>query len=219
MDYMQAMVERHSVRSYLPTPIESSKAALLQGAVQEANWASGLHIQLKLQEPGAFSGPLARYGVFRGCSNYFAIVAGDHQEDAIGYYGEKLVLYAQILGLNTCWVGLSYRKRAVPVDCGPGEKLQMVIALGYGENQGKPHRSKPMKKLCRTEGAMPQWFRAGMEAAMLAPTAVNQQKFRFIQQGNIVHAQALAGPFSKVDLGIARFHFELGAGKENFRWA
>ena len=66
---------------------------------------------------------------------------------------------------------------------------------------------------------MPDWFRKGMEAAQLAPTAVNQQKFLFtLSDGNTVTAKAIGGFYDKVDLGIVKYHFEIGAGKENFSW-
>lgn len=221
MDMMQTMRDRHSVRSYLIRPIEGTKAALLYKAVQEANTESGLHIQLMLNEPGAFSGRLARYGSFHNCTNYFAIVAKDNMDESIGYYGERLVLLAQQLGLNTCWVAMTYSRRKVPVKCGAGEKLRIVIALGYGETQGVPHRmnrDRVITDMFRTEGEIPEWFRLGMEAAILAPTALNQQKFRFYRKGNSVRAKALPGPYTKIDLGIVKYHFELGAGKEHFNW-
>jgi hypothetical protein len=88
-----------------------------------------------------------------------------------------------------------------------------VLALGYGATQGVPHRSKPMEALCRVDGAMPDWFRAGMEAAMLAPTAVNQQKFLITLSGDRAEAKSLGGFYSMVDLGIVRYHFEIGSGR------
>lgn len=57
-----------------------------------------------------------------------------------------------------------------------------------------------------------------MKAALLAPTAMNQQKFRFTLSGNEVSAKSTGGFYSKMDLGIVKFHFEEGAGRENFTW-
>ncbi len=221
MDMLQAMKDRHSVRSYLIRPIEGTKAALLYKAVQEVNAESGLNIQLMLNEPEAFSGKMARYGSFHNCRNYFAIAAKKDMDETIGYYGEKLVLLAQQLGLNTCWVAATYNKKRVPVKCREGEKLRIVIALGYGETQGvphKPHKDQVLPDMFRADGEIPEWFRLGMEAVMLAPTALNQQKFRFYLKGNTVRARALPGPYTKIDLGIVKYHFELGAGTEHFRW-
>jgi len=76
-----------------------------------------------------------------------------------------------------------------------------------------------VSKLAKLTDATPQWFRNGMEAVLLAPTAINQQRFYFQQVGEHgVKAKALIGPCSKTDLGIVKYHFELGAGKDNFDW-
>lgn len=130
-----------------------------------------------------------------------------------------MVLKAQTMELNTCWVALTFSKVKSAYTQGSGEKLAAVIALGRGATQGIPHKSKPMEDLAKVNGPMPDWFRAGMEAVLLAPTAVNQQKFRFtLNEDGRVSAQATGGFYSKIDLGIVKYHFELGAGKEHFQW-
>ena len=185
------------------------------------NREGNLHIQLILDEPRAFGNVLAHYGFFKGVRNYLALVVkcGDDLDERAGYYGERIVLRAQMLGLNTCWVAVTYSKKKNHIQVGPGEKVVCVIALGYGTNPGRPHRSRPMEMLCRVDGEMPDWFRRGIEAAMLAPTAVNQQKYRFTLCGdNEVQAEAGNGAFAKIDLGIAKYHFEIGVGTEHFCW-
>ena len=44
--------------------------------------------------------------------NYLVMAApkGRELEEKVGYYGEKIVILAQSLGLNTCWAGLTYKK-------------------------------------------------------------------------------------------------------------
>ncbi len=222
MDIMEVMRSRHSVRRYLGKPIPGDIAARLRDEVAACNAESGLHIQLALEEPAAFSGGMARYGNFRGVRNYFVLVGKN--DDALwekaGYYGERLVLLAQELGLNTCWVALTFAKRKTRMELAAGEKLACVIALGYGEDAGVPHKNKPLEQLCACGEQMPDWFRQGMDAALLAPTAVNQQKFFFtLRPDGKVEAKALRGPYAKMDLGIVKYHFELGAGKDNFAWA
>ena len=49
---------------------------------------------------------------------------------------------------------------------------------------------------------------------MLAPTAVNQQKFLFTLNGDEVTAKATGGVYSRIDLGIVKYHFEVGSGRE-----
>ena len=218
---LQAMKERHSVRSYLEKPIDPQSVQLLRAFIDSCNRESGLHMQLVLNEPNAFSGLMAHYGKFSGVQNYIAVVGkkGSELEEKSGYFGEKVVLYAQSLGLNTCWVAMTYSKIKTAFQIDAGEKLCLVISIGYGQTQGDPHQSKPRESVMKVESNPPAWFLQGIDAALLAPTAMNQQKFTFSLQGNTVSAKAGIGFYSKIDLGIAKYHFEVGAGKENFRWA
>lgn len=223
MTELEAIQARHSVRKYLDKPIERAKIKCIQEAVEETNAASGLNVQLVVDEPKAFSSGMWKYGQFSGVKYYF-VMAGPKGREAgekIGWYGERLVLLAQTLGLNTCWVGLTYKKIPGTFTLREGDIVHCVISLGYGTMPGVQHPLKPLVNFYESEGVPPAWFKAGMEAALLAPTAINQQKFKFIlHPGNVVEARALfsmAG-YTDVDLGIVKYHFEVGAGKENFTW-
>ena len=221
MDIMEAMKARHSVRRYTERAIEEETARQLQEEINCCNREGALHIQLILEEPQAFGNLFAHYGFFKGVRNYIALVGkdADDLDERAGYYGERIVLKAQMLGLNTCWVAATYSKRKNRIKVDDGERVVCVIALGYGVNQGRPHRNRPVEALCRVEGDLPEWFRRGVEAAMLAPTAVNQQKFCFVlREGNAVRAEPGRGGCVKIDLGIVKYHFEIGAGMENFKW-
>ncbi len=223
MTELEAIKARHSVRKYLDRPIERAKLERLREEVEAVNAASGLNVQLVHQEPKAFSSGMWKYGQFSGVDNYFVMAGpkGKEAEEKIGWYGEKLVLLAQILGLNTCWVGLTYKKIPGTFTLREGDIVHCVISLGYGCMPGVQHPLKPMERFYESEGVPPEWFKAGLEAALLAPTAVNQQKFKFIlHPGNVVEARTLfsmAG-YTSVDLGIVKYHFEVGAGKANFTW-
>lgn len=221
MDLMEAMRARHSVRQYKNQPLGQKAVEALQVEINACNKESGLHVQLVTNEPKAFGGFMAHYGKFSGVTNYIAMIGpkGAGLEEQCGYYGERLVLLAQTLGLNTCWVAMTYSKVPSAFSLAPGEKLCIVIALGYGENQGAAHASKPVDAVAETDGPMPDWFRAGAEAALLAPTAMNQQKFCFTLKDGKVFAKAGMGFYSKIDLGIAKYHFELGAGRPDLTWA
>lgn len=220
MDLCEALALRHSVRRYENRPLAPAAAEALEALIARLNEESGLHIQLVKNEPKAFDSAMAHYGNFTGVSNYFALIGkkGPTLEERCGYYGERLVLEAQRLGLNTCWVALTFKKIPEAYTVAPGEKLVIVIALGYGETQGKPHPSKPAALLGDLSGNEPDWYKAGVEAAALAPTAVNQQKFRFVYENGQVRAKPGVGFYTKTDLGIAKLHFELGAGKGPEIW-
>lgn len=221
MDLLQAMHERHSVRVYENKPIDNVLTAALRRLITTFNAESGLNMQLITNEKRAFSGLKARYGKFRHVRNYIALIGrkGADLNELCGYYGEQLVLEAQMLGLKTCWVGGTYRKipRAMTIE--KGEKLVAVIAVGYSDENGKPHKSRGFNEVSKTIGAMPDWYAKGVEAALLAPTAINQQKFVFeLIDDEKVRATAGLGPFTSVDLGIVKYHFELGSGKDDTIW-
>ncbi|MBP3227312.1 MAG: nitroreductase [Bacteroidaceae bacterium] len=224
MTLLEAIAARHSVRSYHDRPLADDARAALQQAIARANAEGGLNIQLVENDPSAFAGFLAHYGKFRGVRDYL-VLAGAKAPDLderIGYWGEQLVLLAQTLGLNTCWVALTYTKNAERVSLAPGDRLRCVISLGYGTTQGAGHRIKQYADVVATpvEADAPEWFRCGVEAALLAPTAVNQQKFRFaLRPDGTVEAKARWGFYAKIDLGIVKYHFELGAAPHKVVWA
>ena len=216
-DY-ELMQSRHSVRSYLDKPIETEKIDLIQNKVKEINTKSGLNIQAFFNEPGCFNVNKPGYGIFKNCKNYFAMVGPKGTDEIIGYYGEQLVLFVQGLGLNTCWAAMSYKKGNVSVNTENGEKLHIVIALGYGENQGHERKTKSISEISDADTGSPEWYINGLKAAQTAPTAMNQQRFYFSRNGNKVKAKAGHFVYTKTDLGIVKYHFELGAGKDNFIW-
>ena len=227
MTIQEAIEARHSVRAYKEQPLTEKIVRMLEEQIAILNDEGQLHIQLILNEPKAFQGTLAKYGKFRGVTNYI-VMAGKKSEDLderVGYYGEHLVLLAQTLGLNTCWVGLSYSKVPGTYVLDEGEKIACYIALGYGETQGVGHKIKTVEQVSNASDITPSWFKKGVKAALLAPTAVNQQKFSFEYVGmeNSRHKILAKRGFSMIgytqmDLGIAKYHFELGAGKANFVW-
>lgn len=227
MTLQEAIEARHSVRAYKNEPLAEDASRRLEEEIAEVNRKGGLHIQLIQDEPKAFQGTLAKYGKFRNVTSYL-VMAGkkaDDLDERIGYYGERLVLLAQTLGLNTCWVGLSYKKIPDTYVLEEGEVIKSYIAIGYGETQGTSHKIKTVEQVSNASETTPSWFKKGVEAALLAPTAVNQQKFSFEYLGmndNRHQVRAKKGfsmiGYAQIDLGIAKYHFEIGAGKEHFDW-
>ena len=200
MEILEIMQQRHSVRQYTDQAIEPEKRAVLDALTQEINRKAGLSVQIIYDDPKCFDSFMAHYGKFAGVRNYIALVGkkAPGLDETLGYYGEELVLKAQELGLNTCWVALTHGKSKAAV--GRGEKEVCLIALGYGVTQGVEHKSRPMQELCTCGEPMPEWFRCGMNAAMLAPTAMNQQKFRFeLLPDGTVKAACGSGFYTKLD--------------------
>ena len=215
MTEMEAIRARHSVRKYQNKKLEPSVASRLRAMLDACNEQGELHLQL-LENPGdTFGTVFARLSGLNSAPAAIACIGPDDEtlEERIGYWGEKAVLFAQTLGLNTCWVGM-HKKEGCPAQIRDGEKLVIVIAVGYGKDAGRSRRSKTAEQVCPGVANAPDWFRAGIEAALLAPTAVNQQRFTFsLEDDGKVTSVAGVGPHSKVDLGIVRYHFDVAAAE------
>ena len=100
-------------------------------------------------------------------------------------------------------------------EIGRGEKEICLISIGYGCTNGVTHKGKALPEVCNYHDGMPEWFLKGMEAALLAPTAMNQQKFFYelLPDGN-VKATCGKGFYTKLDLGIVKYHFEIVSGRK-----
>ena len=219
MDLKQAMKERHTVRRFKNIPLSEETVSLLEERVRENNEKLGTEIRLVCNDDSAFNAALKLF-LAKNAVNYFVLTGEDSEklEENLGYASADLMLYAQTLGLNTWWVGGTYSRRTIEA-LNPGKKTLGIVVVGYGEAQGSPHRSKKFSDIAAYEGEMPQWFKDGVEAVLLAPTAVNRQAVRISGKGNEVAMSYAKGFLGKADLGICRYFFELGAGKENFTFA
>lgn len=215
-DMLEVMKARHSVRQYTDKAIEKEKRDVLNTLINEINRKESLHIQVLYDEPECFDSFMAHYGKFSGVRNYITLIGkkSSDLDEKIGYFGEEVVLKAQMLGLNSCWVAMTHGKSRAIIN--KGEKLVCLIALGYGVTNGVAHTSKPLSKLCDvSDNNIPDWFKKGMEASSLAPTAMNQQKFRFeLSKDGTVRLTCQSGFYTKLDKGIVRYHFEAVSGRK-----
>ncbi len=212
MTPLEILESRHSVRQYNDTKIEQEKRDILDALCTQINKDAGLNIQMIYDEPKCFQSLLAHYGRFSGVNNYIAMVGPKTKDldEKVGYYGQMLVIRTQEIGLNTCWVASTHGKSAAVVN--KGEKQAIIISLGYGASQGVPHKDKALEKLARTSESDPQWYKDGVKGALLAPTAVNQQKFFVELEGDEAKISAPGGMLTKMDLGIVKYNFEYASG-------
>lgn len=213
------MQKRHSVRKYNSTPIKSDAVKILREEIEKCNKEGLLDMQLITDRPDAFDGLVSKVMKFSGVRN-FIVVAGHNDEGLhrrAGYYGERIVLLAQSLGLNTCWVLPTPNHKKGGYELKEGYKTVCMIAVGYGVDQGIPHKSRPVTELYEADEPVPEWFRNGMQAAMLAPTSMHRQKFKVVldEDGDVV-VNPTGGRITRIDAGIVECHFELGAGKRFF---
>ena len=216
MNIKDAIKERHSVRQFQNVALKTEDRSRLNEIIEQCNMEGSLHMQLVCDDPACFDTFLAHYGKFRNANNYIALVGKKSLMDLderCGYYGQRIVLEAQLMGLNTCWVAGTFGRGKCKAKIAEGEKLVCVIAIGYGENSGVKHKSKPVSKLCTIpEAEMPVWFKNGLKAAMMAPTALNQQKFYVDLVGDEPVITAKPSPMARIDLGIVKYNFEAASG-------
>lgn len=221
MTLEEAMRSRHTVRRYTDQRLPGDVLEGLRNRIRDNNEKYGLAMSLVTENTEAF-GPVLRLFLAKGVRNYVILAGRDRPglEEDLGYCGADVMLFAQTLGLNSWWVGGTYSRKGVGRNAAPeAEKLLGLIALGYGASQGVPHKSKKPEDVAAYEGEAPEWFTKGVKALLLAPTALNKQAFTLRGEGRRVSLSCDNGIFSGVDLGIGKYHFELGAGKENFDWA
>lgn len=211
----EAMQERHSVRNYQDKAIDKEKIQKLDELIAKCNEEGKLHIQFIEDAGNTFNRLLNKAMGLGSAPSVIACVGPDDEslDEKIGYYGEQIVILAQQLGLNTCWAG-TYNKKNVKASIDNGERLAIVIAIGYGVNNGRPRKSKGIADVIRgNEADMPDWFIEGVKMALIAPTAINQQKFEIALTDSGYEIIDKGGILSKIDKGIVKYHFEVGSGR------
>lgn len=222
---VETIRERHSVREYDGKPLSRVEFDALGAVVEECARESGLDIQLVGDNPEVFN-VIARFGLIRGCRTHVAFVVDDAKagdvaaDEAIGYWGQKIVLAAQDMGLNTCWCALCSRRKSRAV-VAPGKKIRLIITVGHGKTQGFSRKTKSVEALSSVECAKaPAWFAAAMEAAQLAPTAMNNQNFKItlLSDGKTVRIDAPQSGLNVIDEGIVRCNFEIAANEAGADW-
>ena len=228
---------RRSRRRFDPKrPIEPVALATLVKACREFTPFPHARAYL-VNEPGqdVFKGVIGGYGKVSGAPAFIAFIGdtrGSSVQEEVGYICEGIVLEATALGLNTCWVGGFFKPERVAslIDIGPSERVLAVTPVGYASESeslqeklmtgfGRTHVRLPISKIGgnSNEANLPDWIRASIEAARLAPSAVNRQHWGFSVQddGILVFVRTEGQDFhvsKRLDCGIAMLHIELAAG-------
>ena len=233
MTLLEAINVRTSRRKYVGGKLEAAHVEKLQNLIKEYNGIGGFRIELILNNGEAFKGFTRSYGMLSGVNHYFGFIAKDYNpyaDEKIGYYGELLVLHATTLGLGTCWVGGTFNKSKTPFELTDDERLACLITVGKVDEKPSSkekfihkltHRKeKSESDMFKSDGPVPDWFSAGMAAVVRAPSAMNKQPVMFTYKDGRVKASVdnSAKYLVGFDLGIAKLHFELGAGGGNWEW-
>lgn len=218
-----AVENRVSRRKFEKEPIADGEKGKIISLIHQLNEASGLTMTFVEDGSGAFQKLRKSYGLFTNVRSLILMKGKKDDKDLkekIGYYGEDLVLAITDLGLGTCWVGGTFDKDELTID--NGEELVCVVVLGKVAApsltekmvRSATHRKiKSIDERIISDQPLPQWVQNGMEAVLLAPSAKNTQKSTFKYENNILSAQIIDDyPMDLIDLGIAKKHFEIGAG-------
>ena len=217
MDLKEAMKARHMVRKFTDKALDGDEIEKLNERIKQLNETNGVKMKLVINDDKVLFAVVKLF-LAKGVKNYIVLSGADSPEleEKLGIASADIMLYAQTLGLNTWWIGGTFNRGAI--QCDDGNRVIGIVAVGYGQTQGAPHKSKRYEDVAWYDGEAPEWFKDGVEAALLAPTALNRQSFVINGEGNRVKIEYAKGAFSGADLGLVKYHFELGAGKENFVW-
>lgn len=218
-----AMEKRVSRRKFEKEPVTAREKENIISLIQQLNKESGLTMEFLEDGSSAFKKLRKSYGLFTNVRSLILMKGKKDDKDLkekVGYYGEDLVLAITDLGLGTCWVGGTFDKDELSIE--RGEELACVVVAGKVAApsvtekmvRSATHRKvKSMEERITSGQPLPQWVQNGMKAVLLAPSAKNSQKVMFKYENNIVSAR-IANDYALdlIDLGIAKKHFEIGAG-------
>jgi hypothetical protein len=181
-------------------------------------------------------GAIGSYGKIKGAPTLIAFV-GDmkdpYVQEKVGYTGEGIVLEATAMGLATCWVGgwMFFRREVAASLLGIGEHEKVLAVTPVGRPAGEPtleetamtgfglfHTRRPLKEMVAgmESGKLPYWVKSALEAARLAPSAINRQPWRFHVEPNSITVSMDDPSFNlgiskRLDCGIAMLHIEVAA--------
>ncbi|MCL2023177.1 MAG: nitroreductase [Oscillospiraceae bacterium] len=233
MTVTEAINHRISRRKYLATPMSAEQLAKLSGLIEQYSEEENIRFELVSECESAFDGLSKSYGMFNGVNSCIALIkTGDDPTavERLGYYGELLVLHATAMNLGTCWVAGTFSKKDLPLEITENEELMCLITIGNVPEKnslkekffrGVTHRkSKTAQEMYTADKTPPAWFLAGMEAVVKAPSAVNKQPVMFSFKDGEVAAKVgdLSKTYSALDFGIAKLHFQFGAGGGSWAW-
>lgn len=209
LNKIELLKKRHSVRVYKDESFSDEIKIEISRIVREINEEHNLNFQEFFDEPEVFAGNKPHYGAFKNVKNYIVFTGKPSDREKIGFYGEEIVLKLVELGISSCWCGLTFKKSKLNIKLNDGEKVIIVLAIGYALSEGKAHKSKSIEDVLEKGSVLPEEYKIGVEAMLLAPTAINQQKFKIRFENNlpIINSKGI-GPFLDVDLGIVKYHFE-----------
>ncbi|MDO7789092.1 nitroreductase family protein [Desulforamulus aquiferis] len=233
-EWYNSISQRNSRRNFKEQALDESAVEKLVGLCQDFKFPEARAELVLRSSSDIYKGAMGSYGKIKGAPAYMAFIANTsfpHHLERLGYLGEGLILEATNLGLSTCWVGGFFRPETVAnaLSIGPNERVMAVTPVGYTKKNysleerlmsgmAKSKKRLPIAELVSglPQDEWPRWVKLAVEAARLAPSAVNRQPWRFHigNQQIIVMLDSIVETYNipkRLDCGIAMLHIELGA--------
>jgi nitroreductase len=221
INYPPLMQERVSCRSFTDEPLSPLHRKALQSFIDEPRelpFGSPVRFILIDKNPedlssenrgGAAAGSqggarLGTYGVIRGAGTFIAgmtVSEGDDQAlEDYGYAFEQVILFAESLGLGTCWLGGTFNRGgfAAAAVLEKGEIIPCVSPVGYPSGKrslvervmrtaARSSKRKPWNELFFTKSFNHPLkketvgdFEEALRMVQVAPSASNKQPWRIV---------------------------------------
>lgn len=246
----KAIKQRRSVRNYNGIAITDVHEQLIQTYISNPENLTGIFGQkIKIylnKEEGRRSEKIGTYGIIKNAQAYLVTVCETSKETLVdcGYVFEKLVLYLESIGLNTCWMGGTFNRGKIKVQgsIGSDEMIPIISPVGYGADKSSLI-DKTFRKLAKSDQRFEfdkMFFfgdfnhrieedskREVLEQVRLAPSASNQQPWRvvigedgaahfYIERTPNYGKNKLSYDIQMVDIGIAISHYEMMVGQLSY---
>ncbi|MDO5426155.1 MAG: nitroreductase family protein [Eubacteriales bacterium] len=214
MTLYDAIFTRRSVRSYRMEAIDEQ---ILKSIPEFLNETGPLfpQIQTSLKIIDRVTKKEKVNGFANVTAPYYAALYSEKKEKSdmnAGYLMEHLSLYLESKGIGTCFLGMASKKDAEEEE--EGRSFVILLAFGLPKNSGvrKNYEANrlSMEELCAYKETPKVWVRQVLEAARLAPSALNAQPWRFVVYENRVHifskkpltAKGKMGHLQELNFGI-----------------
>lgn len=176
------------------------------------------------------TGIIGSYGKIR--APHYIVVTSNKKEgylENIGFALESIVLSLTDMGIGTCFIGGSIRnqllKNIIPIS--KNHEAVITISFGYPKDEKniikRAVKSKKRMEISKlTSGYVTKTWQHILDAVRMAPTATNNQPWRFFINKNIMDIYFVKKNFifmkhlqeiNRIAVGIALYHIYIAADR------
>ena len=235
---------RTSCRTFDSNAIEDDKVEKLKDYIEEINnktEISARFIFVKKNNSNGAPEKLGTYGVISGANSFIVGIINKNEKNSLrfGYLFEKIILFATDLGLQTCWLGGTFKKNDFEQYASLNENEFIPIVSPVGIKKEKPRFLESAMRTLIGANNKKSWnklffngnnsnplseneaglYAVPIEMVRLGPSASNKQPWRIIKDKKLLNFYLCRSKgygsenydMQKNDMGIAMCHFELAA--------